>query len=131
MVLIISKSIFSVLGVFLLDAPISQKLCPLLVLAEAAEGDSLVVDVLSVHPAIELGQFDRQDDARQQEEGAAAQTHPEGVLEFRQRARKGEETRVLAASALVSSKIRSFWGKIHSRFCLRFSWIKPNAKMFF
>lgn len=44
------------------------------------EINSLVVNILRFHPAVVLGQFHSQDDARQQEDGAAAQTHPEGVL---------------------------------------------------
>lgn len=42
---------------------------------------SLVIDVLSVHSAVELGQPYGQDDAGQQEERGAAQTEPERVLQ--------------------------------------------------
>lgn len=42
---------------------------------------SLIVDVLCVHSAVELGQSHRQDDAGQQKESRAAQTEPERVLQ--------------------------------------------------
>lgn len=43
--------------------------------------DSLLKDVLRVHPPVVLGQFDGEDDAGDEKDGAASQTKPEGVLE--------------------------------------------------
>lgn len=43
--------------------------------------DSLFKDVLCVHPSVILGQFDREDDAGDEQDAAAAETKPECVLE--------------------------------------------------
>lgn len=43
--------------------------------------DSLLKDVLCVHPPVVLGQFDGEDDTGDEKDGAASQTKPEGVLE--------------------------------------------------
>lgn len=48
--------------------------------AEATPSDSLFEDVLRVHPPVELGQFDGEDDAGQEKDTAASQTEPERVL---------------------------------------------------
>lgn len=45
--------------------------------------DSLLKDVLCVHPPVVLGQFDGEDDTGNEKDGAASQTKPEGVLENR------------------------------------------------
>lgn len=47
--------------------------------------DSLLKDVLRVHPPVVLGQFDGEDDTGNEEDGAAPQAEPEGVLEDRSR----------------------------------------------
>lgn len=47
--------------------------------------DSLLKDVLCVHPPVVLGQFDGEDDTRNEKDGAASQAKPEGVLENRRR----------------------------------------------
>lgn len=41
---------------------------------------SLFKDVLCVHPSVELGQFDGEEDTGDQEDTAASQTKPECVL---------------------------------------------------
>lgn len=47
--------------------------------------DSLLKDILCVHPPVVLGQFDGEDDTGNEKDGAASQTKPEGVLENRSR----------------------------------------------
>ena len=72
----ISTSTHFLVDLLIISYPINWKLNMLFNISSY----SLVVNILCVHPAIELGQFHSQDDARQQEEGAAAQAHPESVL---------------------------------------------------
>lgn len=46
-----------------------------------AHDHSLVENILSVHPAVEFGQFDRHDDTRNEKQAADTQTKPERVLQ--------------------------------------------------
>lgn len=46
-------------------------------------GYSLFKNVLCVHPSVILGQFDREDNTRNQQDTAASQTKPECVLKHR------------------------------------------------
>lgn len=47
--------------------------------------DSLLKDVLCVHPPVVLGQFHGEDDTGDEKDGAASQTKPEGVLKNKEK----------------------------------------------
>lgn len=47
---------------------------------KSASVNSLIIDVLSVHPAVEFGKFYRHDNAGNEEHTTSSQTKPECVL---------------------------------------------------
>lgn len=74
--------------------------------------DSLLKDVLCVHPPVVLGQFDGEDDTGNEKDGAASQTKPEGVLENRSR------TKTFTSRSTRSSASNETIYQIHSHICI-------------
>lgn len=74
--------------------------------------DSLLKDVLCVHPPVVLGQFDREDDTGNEKDGAASQTKPEGVLENR------SGTKSFTSTSTGSHASNETIYQIHSHICV-------------